>query len=90
MAKAIERPEADAQAAFPSSRKVYVQGSRPDIRVAMREVQLTPTRTRGGAEENPPLRVYDTSGPYTDPDCCADIDRGLPYCAGPGCWSEAT
>ena len=48
---------------FPSSRKVYVTGSRPDLRVPMREVTLPPTQTNAGIEENPPIMVYDTSGP---------------------------
>lgn len=52
---------------FPASRKVYVTGSRPDVRVPMREIALTPTSGRFGTEDNPPVRVYDTSGPYTDP-----------------------
>ncbi|ACV59657.1 phosphomethylpyrimidine synthase ThiC [Alicyclobacillus acidocaldarius] len=63
---------------FPSSRKVYVSGSRPDLRVPMREVELEPTRTSSGFRENAPLRVYDTSGPYTDPDVAVDPHRGLP------------
>jgi phosphomethylpyrimidine synthase len=44
----------------------------------MREIALSSTRTRAGAEPNPPLRVYDTSGPYSDPDYIADVGRGLP------------
>jgi phosphomethylpyrimidine synthase len=67
-----------ATATFPASRKVHVQGSRPDLRVPMREVTLTPTAGRFGEEENPPLRVYDTSGPYTDPTGLTDIRQGLP------------
>ena len=63
---------------FPNSRKVYVEGSRPDIRVPMREICLSPTPTRDGLEENPPVLVYDTSGPYTDPDAEIDLARGLP------------
>lgn len=63
---------------FPNSRKVYVQGSRPDIRVPMREITLSPTKGLGGEEENPPLRVYDTSGPYTDPSYTVDLEKGLP------------
>lgn len=63
---------------FPNSRKVYVQGSRPDIRVPMREITLSPTKGLGGEEENPPLRVYDTSGPYTDPHYTVDLEKGLP------------
>lgn len=63
---------------FPASRKIYAQGSRPDIRVPMREVTLTPTRTRQGIEENPPIYLYDTSGPYTDPSARIDLLAGLP------------
>ncbi|SDX80383.1 phosphomethylpyrimidine synthase [Allochromatium warmingii] len=63
---------------FPNSRKVYVSGSRPDLRVPMREVSLTPTQTNQGSEENPPIPVYDTSGPYTDPAAQIDLLAGLP------------
>ncbi|MEN9425532.1 MAG: phosphomethylpyrimidine synthase ThiC, partial [Pseudomonadota bacterium] len=52
---------------FPNSRKVYVQGSRSDIRVGMREIDQDSTSASFGAEENPPIPVYDTSGPFTDP-----------------------
>ncbi len=63
---------------FPASKKVYVEGSRPDIRVPMREITLSPTKTETGIIENEPVRVYDTSGPYTDPDFQPDIQKGLP------------
>ncbi len=63
---------------FPNSRKVYVQGSRPDIRVPMREITLSNTSILFGNEKNPPIYVYDTSGPYTDPDVQIDIRSGLP------------
>ena len=59
------------------SRKVYVQGSRPDIRVPMREIDLDDTPASFGAEKNPPVPVYDTSGPYTDPDVKVDLLKGL-------------
>ncbi|MGD8934711.1 MAG: phosphomethylpyrimidine synthase ThiC, partial [Gammaproteobacteria bacterium] len=59
------------------SRKVYVQGSRPDIRVPMREIDLDDTPASFGAEKNPPVPVYDTSGPYTDPDVKIDLLKGL-------------
>ncbi len=62
---------------FPSSRKVYLVGSRPDLRVPMREIVLTPTTGRFGNTDNAPLRVYDTSGPYTDPEVHTDIRQGL-------------
>ena len=67
---------------FPASQKRYVVGSRSDIRVPMREVTLTPTRTSDGVEENPPVPVYDTSGPYTDPDAAIDLLKGLPDLRG--------
>ena len=62
---------------FPSSRKIHVEGSRPDIRVPMREVTLTLTHTNEGIEENPPVTIYDTSGPYTNPDVTIDLLAGL-------------
>ncbi|MEZ4652941.1 MAG: phosphomethylpyrimidine synthase ThiC [Candidatus Eisenbacteria bacterium] len=66
---------------FPGSRKVYATGSHPSIRVPMREIRLTPTRAGSGAasksEENAPVWVYDTSGPYTDPETAIDLTRGL-------------
>ncbi|KZZ06748.1 phosphomethylpyrimidine synthase ThiC, partial [Oleiphilus sp. HI0078] len=63
---------------FPASKKVYVEGSRKDIRVAMREISLTPTQLQNGElEDNPPVRVYDTSGPYTDPEIEVDVTKGL-------------
>ncbi len=62
---------------LPSSRKVYVTGSRPDIRVPMREITQHDTPATFGSEKNPPLYVYDTSGPYTDPTVKIDIRSGL-------------
>ena len=58
-----------AIAPLPNSRKIYVTGSRPDVRVPMREIRLS--------GDNPPVTVYDTSGPYTDPDIGIDIRQGL-------------
>ena len=62
---------------LPSSRKVYVQGSRADIQVPMREISQSDTPASFGAERNPPMFVYDTSGPYTDPRAAIDIRNGL-------------
>jgi phosphomethylpyrimidine synthase len=62
---------------FPCSRKIYVEGSRPDIRVGMREIEQSPTPTSFGQEDNPPITVYDTSGPYTDPQIKIDLLKGL-------------
>jgi len=82
------RPDVLTLGPLPGSRKIHVTGSDPSIRVPMREVEQSPTRERGpgplpGSErellvENPPLVVYDTSGPYTDPEAEIDVRRGLP------------
>ncbi|MBP5945987.1 MULTISPECIES: phosphomethylpyrimidine synthase ThiC [Pseudomonas] len=62
---------------FTRSQKVYVQGSRPDILVPMREISLDVTPTDFGGEINAPVVVYDTSGPYTDPNVIIDVRKGL-------------
>jgi phosphomethylpyrimidine synthase len=62
---------------LPNSRKIYVEGSRSDIRVPMREISQSDTPASFGAEKNPPVFVYDTSGPYTDPAAAIDIRSGL-------------
>nr|WP_096202328.1 phosphomethylpyrimidine synthase ThiC [Bacillus sp. FJAT-45350] len=63
---------------FPNSTKVYETGSREDIRVPFREIKLSPTVRNDIEEQNEPLRVYDTSGLYTDPDHIVDVRKGLP------------
>ncbi|MEW9502563.1 phosphomethylpyrimidine synthase ThiC [Jeotgalibacillus marinus] len=68
---------------FPGSKKVYVKGSRSDINVPMREIELSPTTGTFGEEENLPVRVYDTSGPYTDLNYSVDITKGLPAIRSP-------
>ena len=75
-----------AVAPLPNSRKIYVQGSRADIRVPMREVTQSDTPASFGAEPNPPIFVYDCSGPYTDPQASIDIRAGLPALRQP--WIE--
>src|ERR1700744_4351709 len=67
-----------AVAPLPNSRKVYVTGSRADIRVPMREISQADTPDSFGGEKNPPVYVYDTSGLYSDPDAQIDIRAGLP------------
>lgn len=62
---------------LPNSRKIYITGSRPDIRVPQREIRLSATSTSMGGERNSPIQVYDTSGPYTDPSVSIDIRQGL-------------
>ncbi|REE01778.1 phosphomethylpyrimidine synthase ThiC [Marinoscillum furvescens] len=67
---------------FPNSKKVYVSGKLHDIKVAMREISLADTQIKfrpdTPAEKNPPVTVYDTSGPYTDPNVEIDVRKGLP------------
>ncbi len=88
MIEPVQSPEpsggaSDALAAacqpFPGSTKIYVEGTLPGVRVPMREIQVTPTRSQGGpATENPAVTVYDTSGPYSDPAARIDVRQGLP------------
>lgn len=72
------RVDSAAIAPLPNSCKIYVTGSRPDLRVPMREISQADTPASFGAEKNPPIYVYDTSGPYTDPAARIDIRSGLP------------
>ncbi len=72
---------------FPASQKIYIKGSRDDIRVAMREVTLSPTTLQDGSvEPNASVKIYDTSGPYTDPDVTIDVRKGLAPLRAP--WIE--
>ncbi|RYZ31335.1 MAG: phosphomethylpyrimidine synthase ThiC, partial [Sphingobacteriales bacterium] len=68
-----DREAQDLTRILPASRKVYIEGSTPDVRVPMREISLTDTPTGLGDEKNPPVLVYDTSGAYTDPDVAIDL-----------------
>ncbi|MBV6476030.1 MAG: Phosphomethylpyrimidine synthase [Rhodocyclaceae bacterium] len=70
--------DAAAVQPLPQSRKIYVTGSRPDLRVPMREISQSDTPAAMGAEKNPSICVYDCSGPYTDPQAKIDIRKGLP------------
>ena len=78
----FEEEARDLTRALPASKKVYIQGSRPDIQVPMREITLTDTPVGGfgkaEGEHNPPFYVYDTSGVYTDPNVQIDLTKGLP------------
>ncbi len=76
----VRRTEALAEEAtrpFARSRKVYVEGQRPGVRVPLREIALSDTPVLFGAEANPAFHVYDTSGPYTDPAAKIDLLKGL-------------
>src|SRR5688572_4265553 len=72
-----ERLSEEVTRPIPGSRKIHVEGSRPDVRVAMREITQSQTPTLFGGEDNPPISVYDPSGPYTDPDAQIDLTVGL-------------
>ena len=72
------RVDAAAIVPLPNSRKIYITGSRPDIRVPMREISQDDTPTAFGGEKNPPIFVYDCAGPYSDPAAQIDLRRGLP------------
>ncbi|HVL58283.1 MAG TPA: phosphomethylpyrimidine synthase ThiC [Burkholderiaceae bacterium] len=74
--------DAAAVQPLPNSTKIHVTGSRADLRVPMREVRQSDTNAATGVEPNPPVYVYDTSGPYTDPQAAIDIRRGLPALRG--------
>lgn len=63
---------------FPGSKKVYIEGSRPDIQVGIREITQTETEASFKSEPNPPIPVYDTSGPFTDPNVEIDLTKGIP------------
>ncbi len=75
-----EKNSANAIDALPNSKKVYVNGSlHPDLRVPMREITLAPTKDfSGNLQPNEPVRVYDTSGPWGDPEFHGDVEQGLP------------
>ncbi|MBT5031319.1 MAG: phosphomethylpyrimidine synthase ThiC [Proteobacteria bacterium] len=76
--QATERLSEEVIRPIPGSQKVYVGGSRKDIQVPMREVLQSNTEASFGFEKNPPITVYDTSGPYTDPAAEIDLTAGLP------------
>ncbi|MCY8879610.1 phosphomethylpyrimidine synthase ThiC [Bacillus spizizenii] len=73
----VQQANISIMSSFSGSKKVYVEGSSSDIQVPMREIALSPTTGSFGEEENVPVRVYDTSGPYTDPDVTINIQEGL-------------
>lgn len=77
-ASSLNQKSISIMSSFTGSKKVYVEGSRTDIKVPVREIELSPTAGTFGEEVNEPVRVYDTSGPYTDPQYTADLKKGLP------------
>src|SRR3954465_13421016 len=68
-----------AESQLPNSRRIYIDGQQPGVRVPFREIDQNPTRDfKNELEENPAVRVYDTSGPYGDPSLANDVREGLP------------
>ena len=79
MSSAMQSKKSDADEQLPNSRRVYVEGAQPHIRVPFREITQTSTRNFDGTLiDNPPVRVYDTSGPWGDPSVTCDVSKGLP------------
>ncbi len=74
----LNEKDIDLKSQFAGSKKVYVKGSREDLQVPMREISLSPTIGTTGNEDNEPITVYDTSGPYTDEAYKVNIRKGLP------------
>src|SRR5207237_2230151 len=74
----LETDNSKLKTAFANSRRIYIEGQQPGVRVPFREIDQSPTRNfRNELEENPPVRVYDTSGPYGDPSLRTDVREGL-------------
>src|SRR5258708_38604965 len=74
-----ETPSVTNEKPLPNSRRIYVEGKQPGVRVPFREIEQNQTRNfNGSLEENPAVRVYDTSGPWGDPSSNTDVRDGLP------------
>ena len=75
--KSLER-DFGQKFAYPASTKTYLEGSRPDIKAPIRMIEQLSTRVGEEMVPNPPVPVYDTSGPYSDPDIVINLEKGLP------------
>lgn len=75
--KSLER-DFGQKFAYPASTKTYLQGSRSDIKAPIRMIEQSPTRVGETQLSNPPVPVYDTSGPYSDPEIVINLEKGLP------------
>ena len=74
----LETRNTKPETVLPNSRRIYLDGQQPGVRVPFREIDQNPTRNfKNELEENPPVRVYDTSGPYGDPSVRTDVREGL-------------
>src|SRR2546429_3399349 len=75
----LETQNSELRTVLPNSRRIYIKGEQPGVRVPFREIDQNPTRNfKNELEENLPVRVYDTSGPYGDPSMATDVREGLP------------
>ena len=75
----LKTENSELKTVLPNSRRIYIDGEQPGVRVAFREIEQNATRNfRNELEENPAVRVYDTSGPYGDPSLLTDVREGLP------------
>ncbi|MEY4524546.1 MAG: hypothetical protein RIR27_1622, partial [Pseudomonadota bacterium] len=75
--KSLER-DFGQKFAYPASTKTYLEGSRPDIKAPIRMIEQLSTRVGEEMVPNPPVPVYDTSGPYSDPEIVINLEKGLP------------
>src|SRR5713226_7750361 len=83
MSAAIQIEKRNEEMQLPDSRRIYVEGKQPGVRVPFREIDQHPTRNfKGELEENQPVRVYDASGPWGDPSIHCDAQAGLPTLRG--------
>src|SRR5437588_7101534 len=74
----LETQNSELKTVLPNSRRIYIDGRQPRVHVPFREIDQNPTRNfKNELEENPPVRVYDTSGPYGDPAIATDVREGL-------------
>src|SRR5437870_13704232 len=75
----LKTQNSELKTVLPNSRRIYIKGEQPGVRVPFREIDQNPTRNfKNELEDNPPVRVYDTSGPYGDPSNRTDVREGLP------------
>ena len=77
MKQSVSAEQIELKSSLPGSKKVYVDGTREGMKVPMREIEQSDTN----GVQNPPIRVYDTSGPYTDPEYKVELEKGIPSAA---------
>lgn len=82
MKQSVSAEQIELKSSLPGSKKVYVDGTREGMKVPMREIEQSDTN----GVQNPPIRVYDTSGPYTDPEYKVELEKGCRRRATLGPW----